>query len=305
MMIRIGMSLLLLVSVLNADNLYTNLWPGDAPGAPRPAPGTEVKDKRGAVSEVEVPQYRIFLPESERKTGAAVVVFPGGGYRMNVIEKEGVDVARWLVDQGIAALVVKYRVSESPDKGYHYPVPLLDARRAVRTVRARATEWGVDPGKVGVMGFSAGGHLASLAATRFKDVFPDHEGKDEIDRESARPDFAILAYPVISMEEIGHAGSRERLLGVNAPPEVLADLSTERHVSPDTPPVFLVSTADDWVDCRNSLRFAMACKEHGVPVTLHLFQDGGHGYGMPGRGAAVEWAPLLSEWLKARNNARK
>ncbi len=289
----------------HAQGGYEDLWAGDAPGAARPPAGTETKDKRGAISDVEVPQYQVHPADPARRTGAAVVVFPGGGYRMNVIGKEGHDVAGWLVEQGITAIVVKYRVSEHPGMGYGFPVPLLDARRAIRTVRSRAEEWGIDPGKVGVMGFSAGGHLASLAATRSADTFPQYEGKDAVDAFNARPDFAILVYPVISMQEITHPGSRERLLGKDATPEMLAEYSTENSVDVNTPPVFLVTTADDMVDCRNSLRFAMACKERNVPVTLHLFETGGHGYGMPGRGATVGWAELLREWLRTKGHASK
>jgi acetyl esterase/lipase len=166
-------------------------------------------------------------------------------------------------------------------------------------VRANAKEWGVDPAKVGVMGSSAGGHLASLCTTRFADTFPE-EGKDDIDKLSARPDFSILIYPVISMGQVAHGGSRNNLLGAKPAPELLEKCSTEKQVTKATPPVFLLSTFDDGVDCRNSLDFASACKANGVPVSLHLFEKGGHGYGMnvADKGDLAVWPSLLEGWLK-------
>jgi len=193
-------------------------------------------------------------------------------------------------------VLVKYRVGRA-EFGYGFPVPFFDARRAIRTVRAKANEWGIDPAKVGVMGSSAGGHLASLCTTRFADTFAEESG-DEIDRLSCRPDFSILIYPVISMGPLAHAGSRSNLLGQQAAADLVDRCSTEKHVTKDTPPVFLLSTADDSVDCRNSLEFATACKTNGVPVSLHLFEAGGHGYGLRGKGDLAAWPALLDAWLK-------
>ena len=174
---------------------------------------------------------------------------------------------------------------------------VAEGRDRIRTVRAHAKEWGVDPAKVGVMGSSAGGHLASLCTTRFADTFPE-EGKDEIDKLDCRPDFSILIYPVISMGGTGHSGSRTNLLGATPSPELVEKCSTEKQVSKDTPPVFLLTTADDFVDCRNSLDFAAACKAHGVPASLHEFEKGGHGYGLNGKGELAAWPTLLDAWLK-------
>jgi acetyl esterase/lipase len=279
-----------------ASAQWNNLWPGEAPGAkPRPA-GSET-NKDGRLSDIEIPQYQVYLPDAGKATGAAVLIFPGGGYGVLAASHEGRDYATFLTERGIAGIVVKYRVSGNPAPGYQFPVPFLDARRAIRTVRAKAGEWGVDPKKVGVMGSSAGGHLASLCATRFGDTFPE-EGKDDIDKQSCRPDFAILIYPVISMSPpLAHTGSRANLLGKNPSAEAEEKYSTAKAVTKETPPVFLLSTSDDGVDCRNSLEFAAACKANGVPVSLHLFESGGHGYGLKGKGDLATWPLLLEQWL--------
>ena len=201
--------LLLAVSPLHAE--WQNLWHGEAPGAKRPPAGTETDKGGGRFTGVEVPQYFLHQPEAGKANGAAVVIFPGGGYSHLAANHEGMEYSDWLTQRGFTAIVVKYRVGAG--LGYQYPVPFLDARRAIRTVRAKATEWGVKPDRIGVMGSSAGGHLASLCATRFKDTFGE-ETSDEIDKLSARPDFAILCYPVISMDAAhAHGGSRKNLGG--------------------------------------------------------------------------------------------
>ena len=279
-----------------ASAQWNNLWPGEAPAAkPRPA-GSETNTD-GRLGDIEIPQYQVYLPDAGKATGAALLIFPGGGYGILAANHEGRDYATWLTERGIAGIVVKYRVSGNPALGYQFPVPFLDARRAIRTVRAKAGEWGIDPKKVGVMGSSAGGHLASLCATRFADLFPE-EGKDDIDKQNCRPDFAVLIYPVISMSPpLGHAGSRTNLLGKNPTAEAVEKYSTDKAVTRETPPVFLLTTADDMVDCRNSLAFAAACKANGVPASLHLFESGGHGYGLNGKGDVATWPLLLEQWL--------
>ncbi|MGJ8643063.1 MAG: alpha/beta hydrolase [Luteolibacter sp.] len=289
---RFLLILLALTSHLHAD--WQDLWPGDAPGAPRPPAGTEVTTDRGHKGYIEVPQYWLYKPDAEKSNGASVVIFPGGGYGILAMEHEGHDYAKWLNERGFTAIVVKYRVGAG--LGYQYPVPFLDARRAIRTLRHRAEELGLDPQRIGVMGSSAGGHLASLCATRFDDTLSG-ETSDEIDLLSARPNFAILCYPVITMSATGHSGSRKNLIGKDAPAELREKLSTEKAVTKDTPPTFLITTSDDNVDCRNSLSFAAACKEHQVPVTLHLYEKGGHGYGLEGQGALATWPNLLDQWL--------
>ncbi|RYD32163.1 MAG: alpha/beta hydrolase, partial [Verrucomicrobiaceae bacterium] len=238
-MLRATLALLSLATMASAQ--WTNLWPAEAPGAKRPAPGTEQMADGGRISDIEVPQYQVYLPDKAKATGAAAVIFPGGGYGMLASNHEGHDYAKWLNERGIAGIVVKYRVTGNPALGYQFPVPFLDARRAIRTVRAKATEWGIDPEKVGVMGSSAGGHLASLCTTRFADTFQE-EGSDEVDRQNCRPDFSILIYPVISMDpSISHGGSRKNLLGENPTTEVAEKYSTAKAVSKETPPVFLLT----------------------------------------------------------------
>ncbi|MES2437878.1 MAG: alpha/beta hydrolase [Verrucomicrobiota bacterium] len=295
---RIAFLLILSASLATAQ--WTNLWPGEAPGAKQPPTGTEKTGEGGRLSDIEIPQYQVYLPEKDNATGAAVLVLPGGGYGILASNHEGHDVAKWLAARGIAGIVVKYRVSGNPALGYQFPVPFLDARRAIRTVRSKASEWNIDPKKVGIMGFSAGGHLASLCTTRFADTFAE-EGKDAIDSQPCRPDFSILIYPVISMEPpLAHGGSRTNLLGKNPGAEASVKYSTGKAVTKDTPPVFLLSTSDDGVDCRNSLEFASACKANGVPVSLHLFEKGGHGYGLGGKGDLAIWPQLLEQWLAGK-----
>jgi acetyl esterase/lipase len=290
---------LTLMTALTAADDWKPLWPGEAPGAKRPPAGSETIADGWRFTDIEVPQYQVYVAPEGKRTGQAVVIFPGGGYGILAMNHEGHDYAKWLAERGITGVVVKYRVSGKPDFGYQFPVPFLDARRAIRTVRANAKEWGVDPAKVGVMGSSAGGHLASLCTTRYADTFPE-EGKDEIDKLSARPDFSILIYPVITMGGVTHSGSRNNLLGKEPSTDAIEKCSTEKQVTKQTPPVFLLTTFDDGVDCRNSLDFASACKANGVPVTLHCFEKGGHGYGMnvADKGDLAAWPALLESWLK-------
>jgi acetyl esterase/lipase len=295
---RIVLMLGMLTSLATAQ--WTNLWPGEAPGAKQPAVGTETTANGGRLSNIEIPQYQVYLPAKDKATGAAAVIFPGGGYGMLASNHEGHEYAEWLNERGIAGIVVKYRVSGNQALGYQFPVPFLDARRAIRTARAQAADWGIDPKKVGVMGSSAGGHLASLCATRFADSFSE-EGKDDIDKQDCRPDFAILIYPVISMNtSLSHSGSRTNLLGKEPSAEAVDKYSTDKAVTKETPPVFLLSTSDDGVDCRNSLLFATACKANNVPVSLHLFESGGHGYGLKGKGDLAIWPTLLEQWLNRK-----
>lgn len=291
-------TLCLMTALATAADDWKPLWPGEAPGAKRPPAGTEKINEGWRYTDIEVPQFQVYVAPEAKRTGQAVVILPGGGYGILAMNHEGHDYAKWLNERGITGVVVKYRVGR-PELGYQFPVPFLDARRAIRTVRANAKEWGVDPAKVGVMGSSAGGHLASLCTTRFADTFPE-EGKDAIDQFSARPDFSILIYPVISMGPVAHGGSRNNLLGAKPTPELLEKCSTEKQVTKATPPVFLLSTSDDAVDCRNSLDFASACKANGVPVSLHLFEKGGHGYGMnvADKGDLAVWPSLLEGWLQ-------
>lgn len=275
---------------------WQNLWPGKAPGAAQPVAGTEIVTGGWRFREVEVPQYRMFHPENPK--GQCVVILPGGGYSGLAGDHEGRQFGEWLSGQGITAMLVKYRVSGSDEKQYHFPVPQMDARRAIRTARSKAKEWKIDPERIGIMGFSAGGHLASTCVTMFDDVFAE-ETKDEVDALSCRPSFGVLVYPVISMSKpYVHGGSKRRLLGPEQSVELAARCDTALRVTAKTPPILLVHSADDTgVPLRNSLDFIDACVAHKVPVTAHVYSTGGHGYGFAGKGEAVGWTERLADWL--------
>jgi acetyl esterase/lipase len=294
---RFAIALAMLAFCLMASAEWRPLWPGAAPGGVRSAAVSEVESDGGRLTDTAEPAFEVHLPKGE-KTGMAVVVFPGGGYAMLAMGHEGMDYAGWLNERGIVAVVVKYRVSKEDGAGFRYPVPLLDARRAIRTTRHHAKEWGVDPAKVGVMGSSAGGHLASMCATLWEEKF-EEEGSDGIDKLDCRPDFAVLVYPVISMSERwGHQGSKRRLLGESPAAGLAERVSTELRVNAKTPPCFLVHAADDGgVPVRNSLEFAARCAENKVPVVCHVYARGGHGFGLKGKGDSAAWPPLLEAWL--------
>lgn len=222
----------------------------------------------------------------------AVVVLPGGGYGHRAAH-EGEPIALWLNSLGLHAFVLDYRVAP-----YKHPVPLLDAQRALRTVRARAEEWNIDVDRLGILGFSAGGHLASTAGTHYD--LGDADAVDPIERESSRPDFMILCYPVITMGEYTHQGSRENLLGQQPDPALVELLSNERQVTTDTPPTFIWHTSDDGaVPVENALLFASALSREKVPFELHSFMTGRHGLGLAEEHAeAKAWPELCARWLK-------
>lgn len=271
---------------LNAEQLSAiKLWPGDAPGAL----GDEAKD---------IPTLTPYLPEESEAGGAAMVICPGGGYA-HLADHEGHDYALFLNQHGIAAFVLKYRLGSG---GYHHPSMLLDAARAVRTVRYRADEWKIDSHRIGIMGSSAGGHLASTLLTHFDDG--DSQASDPIDRVSSRPDLGVLCYAVITMGPYTHEGSRRNLLGGNPSKEDIWLLSNELQVTPETPPCFIWHTWEDrTVPIENSLNFAKALNRAGVPFALHIFQRGGHGMGLadkPPFENAHPWSRDLVFWLKAQ-----
>lgn len=225
-----------------------------------------------------------FLPPPEHASGAAMIVCPGGGYVV-LAEHESEPVARWLAALGIAAFVLRYRLAPQ----HHHPAMLQDAARAVRAVRADAARWHVDPARIGVLGFSAGGHLASLLMTHHDPSDP--RAAEPLERVSSRPDLAVLVYPVITLQAPhGHEGCRECLLGSDPDPADVAALSSNLQVTADTPPAFLVHTSDDRVSCMNSLLMAQALSAAGVPFELHLYERGGHGYGL------AENEPVLGTW---------
>ena len=261
------------------------LWPDGAPGAL----GNDPKDR---------PRLLIHLPASDRAQRTAVVICPGGGYGGLAMDHEGDQIARWLNALGVAGFICDYR---HRGKGYGHPAPLLDAQRAIRTVRARATEFGVDPQRIGILGFSAGGHLASTAATHFEDG--QSTAKDPIGRVGCRPDFAILCYPVIAFgESYTHRGSQRNLLGANPDPQLLASLSSEKRVTKQTPPTFLWHThADRGVPAENSVQFYLALRRAGVPASLHIFEQGRHGLGLAANVPGTsQWPRLCASWLRGR-----
>jgi acetyl esterase/lipase len=248
------------------------------------------------------PTLTRFLPEVDKRNGSAVVICPGGGYSGLAMQKEGREVAEWLRSKGIVGVVLRYRCGGGKNQ---QPVPLDDAQRAIRTVRAKAAEWGVDPQQIGILGFSAGGHLASTAATMFDAGKADAE--DPIDRQSSRPDFAVLVYPVITLVgDAAHRGSRNNLLGATATEALAETWSADRRVTDKTPPTFLVHASDDdGVPVENSVLFYKALVASGVPAELHVYEVGGHGFGMfREQRAADKWPEQLHPWLVMRGLAK-
>jgi len=263
------------------------LWPDGAPGAK----GDQEGDK---------PTLTIYLPPKEKAAGTGVVICPGGGYGFLAMDHEGHQVAQWLNSLGVAGFILKYRHRNS-GAGYGHPAPLQDAQRAIRMVRSRAKEWNVDPNRVGIIGFSAGGHLTTTAGTHFDKGVSN--AKDPIERFSCRPDFMIPIYPVVSLTEwYVHSGSRRNLLGDNPDANMPESLSNEKQVTADTPPTFLVHANDDTgVPPENSIYFYLALRKAKVPVEMHIYEKGGHGFGLGKKdSAASEWPVACASWMRER-----
>ena len=262
------------------------LWNGPAPQSHGTTPN-------------DIPTLTVFLPEKASAATPAIVICPGGGYVFLSSEFEGTNEAKWFQERGVAAFVLTYRL---PVNGYRHPVPLLDGQRAIRLVRSRAAEWKINPAKVAIMGFSAGGHLASTVETHFDAGNP--HATDPVDQQSSRPDFAILVYPVISMKgNIAHPGSRENLLGPNPDPALVEKLSNQTQVTPQTPPTVLVHSVDDGaVSIENSRLMLAALQKAGVPSALQEYPHGGHGFGfghVPDPSPAG-WLDKAYGWLEAQ-----
>ena len=258
------------------------LWANGAPGALGTAP-------------TDQPEITPYLPLAGKANGTAVVVYPGGGYVHLAMDHEGSAIANWLASNGVAAFVVKYRLGPQ----YHHPTMLNDAQRALRTVRARASEWGVDPNRLGIIGFSAGGHLASTVGTHFDAGLTS--GGDAIDRVSSRPDFMMLIYPVITMRDsVTHKGSHDNVLGPNPDPALARLLSNELQVTHATPPAFIVHSTDDrTVPVENAILMYRALRDAAVPVEMHIFEHGGHGYGMAPKDPVLNvWPTLAEAWMR-------
>jgi len=293
---------LLLIGVLSCpgQNQILPLWEGDPPNYKETGEVT-IWDTSDIVRVrlVQKPDIAAFLPSKKNATGEAVVVCPGGGYGILAYDWEGSDIARWLNSEGIAAFVLKYRLPGSKSNIVPHKSPLMDAQRAMRMVRAHAELWNIDPAKIGIMGFSAGGHLASTLSTHYDAGDPSSD--DPIEHQSCRPDFSVLVYPVISFTgEFSHSGSRKALLGEDADPELVSYYSNELQVDEDTPPAILIHSDDDTaVPVENSIAYYEALRANQVSSELHIYPYGGHGYSLAiGRGHLSTWPDRVIEWIK-------
>jgi acetyl esterase/lipase len=301
-------SLLLIgTQLVIGQNSILPLWQ-EIPPNYREAGEKEKSEKNGieVISLVQNPDIAVYLPSKPNATGQAVVICPGGGYHILAYDWEGTDIAKWLNSIGVAGIVLKYRLPDAKCNIVSYKSPLLDAQRAIRMARYHAKEWNINPQKVGVMGFSAGGHLASTAGTRFDSGNPDSD--DPVEKLSCRPDFMILGYPVISMDEsVTHKGSKRNLLGPDPTPELVEEFSNELQVSEETPPTFLFLASDDKVVVpENSIRFYQALIKNKVPAEIHIYPEGGHGFSLAVNKPHVsKWSSDCAAWLKWINKSRK
>lgn len=295
---------LVMVALVSANGLKAQetipVYPGAIPGAkPVPADYKELSvtghDGVIRVSKVSQPTLAVYLPAKEKATGAAVIICPGGGYSILAISHEGYDVAKKFNELGIAAFVLKYRLPNDAimeDKSFG---PLQDAQQAIYDVRKNAAKWNIDPHKIGIMGFSAGGHLAATLTVRYGDV--KIENKEQL---SLRPDFSVLIYPVVSFLESPHTGSLKNLIGTHSPAAQKDYFSNELHVDAQTPPTFLVHANDDTtVPVENSIVFNQAMVKAGRPVEMHIYQNGGHGFGLNNKTTSDQWFDRLTNWMKA------
>jgi acetyl esterase/lipase len=258
-------------------------------------------------SDTDKPSLTIYKSPAEKANGTAVLVCPGGGYGGLANDHEGKQIAEFLNGLGVSAFVLKYRTANKERPGPLHPAPLTDAQRALRLIRSNAKEFGVDPGRIGIWGFSAGGHLASSAGTHFDGG--DKDAKDPINRQSCRPDFMILSYPVISMQDgVTHDGSKKNLLGPKPDEKLVELMSNEKQVTKDTPPTFIFHTTEDVVvKAENAILFYLACKKSGVPVEMHIYEKGRHGVGLGrdpqwtgGEKSVETWPERLKDWMKMR-----
>ena len=250
------------------------------------------------IRHVQIPDISVYLPSRRNATGKAVMVIPGGGYRVLAYDWEGADTAKWLNSKGIAAIVLKYRLPHTSNNIIGHKSPLMDARRAMRLIRHHAVRWDIDPQQIGVIGFSAGGHLASTLSTQFD--YGDEGNQDPVERHSSRPDFSALIYPVITSDtSFSHRGSFRALLGENPPDELLLKYSSEKQTKKDTPPTILIHSADDTsVPVQNSIVYFQALMEKDIPAEMHIYPYGGHGYSLAlGRGHLSTWPDRVIDWI--------
>ncbi len=290
-------------ATLDAQPIHVRIWPGKPPGSiANPAyPEDTVFTEKGLprVRHVTDPELVFYFPPGKHQDLPAVIVCPGGSYARLAIDHEGHAVAQWLAGIGVAGIVLKYRLPSDTIMTNKSIGPLQDVQEAIRIVRRRSSEWGINPAKVGVMGFSAGGHLAGSASTLY-----DYRTYEPSDSTSARPDFSILVYGVLSMKDgCTHADSRKNLLGSHPDSALVKLFSAEENVTPNTPPAFIVHAANDpSVPVASSIRYFSALKTASVPAELHVYQTGGHGFGLGTMGGTEsEWSEAFRKWLKARS----
>jgi acetyl esterase/lipase len=266
-----------------------NLYPGKIPNSKVTA--VQESKTSGMFRGVTTPTLEMYLPEKEKATGSAIVICPGGGYSVVVYQGEGISTAKEFVKSGVAAFVLKYRLPDDSTMVNKTLGPLQDAQQAIKVVRENAAQWNIDPHKIGIMGFSAGGHLASTEATHFKEAFIENSGNT-----SLRPDFQILVYPVISMQDaLTHGDSRTKLLGKNPTKDIIDKFSNELQVNENTPPAYITHAADDKVvDVDNSIGYFEKLRHSNVPVEMHIYPKGGHGFVFRHKG----WMDPLVQWMK-------
>ena len=286
---------------LHAQNEEMQLWSSEIPGSIKADDYDEIYNENlDQLRKVINPTLTLFLPE--KPNGTSIVICPGGGYAYLAINKEGFKVAEWLNTLGVTAFVLKYRLPSDDIMQDKSVGPLQDAQESIRFIRRHAEKWQLNPDKIGIIGFSAGGHVASTLSTHYNDTV--YKVADSI---SAKPNFSILAYPVISMEtEIAHKGSRNNLLGVSPSNELIEHFSNEKHIDSNTPATFLVHANDDkGVPVENSIHYFLALKKHKVLSEIHLYQNGGHGFGLGNKGTSQNWTNQCEEWLYNNNYANQ
>ncbi|MFD0835170.1 alpha/beta hydrolase [Mariniflexile aquimaris] len=284
-----------------SQNEIIPLWNGDIPNSQKSADKEVILSTDATrISLVQTPTLEVFLPTKKSNTGRAIIICPGGGYHNVVYDWEGTDIAKWFNSKGIAAFVLKYRLPNTKSVKVSFEAPLQDAQRALRIVRSQSEKWQINPNKIGVMGFSAGGHVASTLGTQFNN--PNKFKETTIDSISARPDFMILVYPVVTMKlDYTHKGSRLSLLGEHPSEALINQYSNELQVTQNTPPTFIVHSGDDTaVPVENSLNFYKALKDKGVKTEIHIYPEGGHGYSLAlGKGYLQTWTDRLYDWLQS------
>jgi acetyl esterase/lipase len=292
--------LLMISSICYTQNETILLYPNGVPGLKGSQIPEDSQTSDGITRVKDITQPTIYFYQPKIKTSdAAVIICPGGGYGILAIDHEGYEIAEWFNARGVTAFVLKYRLPQDELFENAEIRPLQDAQQAIRIVRKNAAKYGISPDMVGIMGFSAGGHLASTASTHFS----TQVGEITDPAISVRPDFSLLIYPVITFSAVNtHSGTRDNLVGKNPSEDKIELYSNEKHVTTETPPAFLISTTDDGVSPENSILYFEACREHNVPVEIHIYEKGGHGYALKkkGLGPVETWPERMEDWMRAR-----